>query len=108
MDRREFFLNAAKASGVVLPSWGLLPLPAKGQTQIAPKILIYMHFDGGPTNDFFTDPSVNARYNLYTQQGLAIPGAGNLRFAPMGLNQAFFGRFFEQMPGGKRGHHTVE
>ena len=96
MDRREFFLNAAKASGVVLPSWGLLPLPAKGQTQIAPKILVYMHFDGGPTDDFFTDPSVNPATTCTRSKGLAIPGAGNLRFAPMANNQAFFGRFFEQ------------
>ena len=97
MDRREFFLNAAKASGVVIPTWGLLPLPAKGQTQIAPKILVYVHLDGGPTWDFFADPSVNARYNLYTQAGLAIPGAGNLRWAPMALNTQFFTRFQEQI-----------
>ncbi len=58
MDRRDFFLKVAKASGVVIPSWGLLPLAAYGQQTAAPKILVYVHFDGGPTWDFFGDPSV--------------------------------------------------
>ena len=53
MDRREFFLNVAKASGVVLPSWGLLPLAANGQPQVAPKILsLRATLDGGPTWDY--------------------------------------------------------
>jgi Protein of unknown function (DUF1501) len=96
MDRREFFLNVAKASGVVLPWWGLLPLPAKGQTQMASKILVYLHMDGGPVWDYFLDPSAEPRYNLYSQQGLAIPGSGNLRWAPIGNNTAFFNRFRDQ------------
>ncbi len=96
MDRREFFLNTAKASGAVLPLWGLLPIAANGQQQTAPKILVYYHFDGGPVADYFTDPSAEPRYNLYTQQGLAIPGAGNLRYAPIGNNNAFFTRFRDQ------------
>ena len=96
MDRREFLLNTAKAAGVTLPWWGLLPLSANAQTP-ASKILVYMHFDGGPTWDFFADPSVDPRYNLYTQQGLAIPGSGNLRWAPIGNNTAFFTRFRDQI-----------
>ena len=95
MDRREFLLNTAKAAGVSLPWWGLLPL-ANAQTA-ASKILVYVHFDGGPTWDFFADPSVDPRYNLYTQQGLAIPGSGNLRWAPIGLNTAFFTTFRDQI-----------
>jgi hypothetical protein len=97
MDRREFFLNVAKASGVVIPSWGLLPLAAYGQQTAAPKILVYVHFDGGPVADYFGDPSAEPRYNLYTQQGLAIPGSGNLRWAPIGNNTAFFNRFRDQI-----------
>ena len=95
MDRREFLLNTAKAAGVTLPWWGLLPLSANAQTP-ASKILVYYHLDGGPTHDFWTDPSVDPRYNLYTQQGLPIPGSGNLRFAPIGNNLAFFTRFRDQ------------
>ena len=97
MDRRDFFLNVAKASGVVIPSWGLLPLAAYGQQQAAPKILVYVHFDGGPVADYFGDPSAEPRYNLYTQAGLAIPGSGNLRWAPIGNNTAFFNRFRDQI-----------
>jgi len=95
MDRREFLLNTAKAAGVTLPWWGLLPISANAQTA-ASKILVYMHLDGGPTWDFFTDPSAEPRYNLYSQQGLAIPGSGNLRWAPIGNNTAFFTRFRDQ------------
>ena len=47
MDRRDFFLKVAKASGVVHPIVGLLPLAAYGQQTAAPKILVYVH-GGGP------------------------------------------------------------
>ena len=94
MDRREFFLNTAKASGVVLPWWGMLPLTA--QAQVADKIVIYYHGDGGMVNDMCMDPSPDPRYNLYSQAGLAIPGSGNLRWAPAGINTAFFTRFRDQ------------
>ena len=95
MDRREFFLNTAKASGVMLPWWGLLPITA--HAQVASKILIYYHTDGGMCNDMFLDPSPDRRYNLYTQNGLAIPGSGNIRIAPAGQNLAFLNRFRDQM-----------
>ena len=41
-------------------------------------------------------PSVDPRYNLYTQQGLAVPRIGNLAVAPMGSNVQFFTRFRDQ------------
>ncbi len=97
MDRRDFFLNVAKASGAVIPSWGLLPLAAYGQQTAAPKILVYMHMDGGPVWDHFADPLVEPRYNLYSQAGLAIPGSGNLRWAPVGNNTQFFTTFRDQI-----------
>lgn len=97
MDRREFFLNTAKASGVMLPWWGLLPITA--HAQVADKILIYYHTDGGMVNDMFLDPSPDPRYNLYSRAGLAIPGSGNIRIAPAaaGTNVAFLNRFRDQM-----------
>jgi Protein of unknown function (DUF1501) len=97
MDRRDFFLKVAKASGVVIPSWGLLPLAAYGQQTAAPKILAYVHFDGGPVADYFGDPSAEPRYNLYTQQGLAIPGSGKLRWAPIGNNTTFFNTYRDRI-----------
>ena len=96
MDRRDFFLKAM-ASGVVIPSWGLLPLAAKGQQAAAPKIFAYVHGDGGPTWDFFGDPSVDPTYNLYTQAGLAIPGSGRLRWAPIGNNTTFFNAYRDRI-----------
>ena len=97
MDRREFFLNTAKASGVMLPWWGMLPITA--HAQVASKILIYYHTDGGMVNDMFLDPSPDPRYNLYSRARLAIPGSGNIRIAPAaaGTNIAFLNRFRDQM-----------
>ena len=51
MDRREFFLNTAKASGVVLPWWGLLPLTANAQRRLHRRYLFIRTLDGGLVND---------------------------------------------------------
>ncbi len=75
MDRREFLLNTAKAAGVSLPWWGLLPISANAQTA-ASKILVYMHLDGGPTWDFFADPSVEPTLQpVYTGRAWRFPEA---------------------------------
>ena len=75
MDRRDFFLKVAKASGVVIPSWGLLPLAAYGQQTAAPKILVYVHFDGGPVADYFGDPSAEPTLQpVYAGRAWRFPG----------------------------------
>ncbi|MDQ3188508.1 MAG: DUF1501 domain-containing protein [Pseudomonadota bacterium] len=94
MDRREFLLNTAKASGVVLPSWGLLPL-ANAQAS-GSKVMVYVHTDGGIDHDSWTDPAIGPGINNYTTAGTPVPGSGNLRWAPMGNNTAFFTRFRDQ------------
>ena len=98
MDRREFLLNTAKASGVVLPWWGLLPLTANAQQRLLRRYLSTTTLDGG------TDLTIcslirrlTPRYNLYTQHGLAIPGSGNLRWAPIGNEHGILQRFRDQM-----------
>ena len=56
MDRREFLLNTAKASGVVLPWAGLLPLTNIANAQSATgKLLVYVHADGGWDSDSLHD-----------------------------------------------------
>ncbi|MEP6608170.1 MAG: DUF1501 domain-containing protein [Burkholderiaceae bacterium] len=94
MDRREFLLNTAKASGVVLPWWGLLPL-ANAQASTG-KILLYVHLDGGHDSDSFTDPAIGVGINNYTTAGTPVPRIGNMAVAPMGNNAAFFTRFRDQ------------
>jgi len=94
MDRREFLLNTAKASGVVIPWWGLLPL-ANAQSTTG-KLLVYYHAEGGVDHDSWTDPAIGPGINNYTTAGTPVPSAGNLRYAPMGTNNAFFTRFQNQ------------
>ena len=95
MDRREFLLNTAKASGVIFPSWGLLPL-ANAQAASG-KILVYVHTDGGIDHDSWTDPAIGMGINNYTTAGTPVVRAGNIAMAPMGNNAAFAARFQNQL-----------
>lgn len=98
MDRREFLLNTAKASGVVLPWWGLLPL-ANAQASTG-KLLVYYHCDGGKDSDSFSDPAIGAGINTYTTAGTPVPRVGRMAIAPMGNNGSnaqFLQRFNSQL-----------
>jgi len=101
MDRREFLLNTAKASGVVLPWAGLLPLTNIANAQSSTgKLLVYVHADGGWDSDSLTDPAIGVGLNNYTTQGLAIPRVGKMSVAPMGNNGSnaqFLQRFNSQL-----------
>lgn len=97
MQRRDF-LKMASAAGVVIPSWALLP--AAQAQQAGPytgKILINIHADGGIDQSSWADPrETDPTINNYA--GVAPAGvAGNIRYAPMGNNQAFFDRYFRQI-----------
>ncbi len=100
MDRREFLLNTAKASGVVIPWWGLLPL-ANAQSNTGP-ILIDIHADGGHDHQSWTDPDDrDPAMNFYAQRGTPavgpnIPGC-QIQMAPMGNHQAFLAANFMDM-----------
>src|SRR5215207_2294142 len=101
MDRREFLLNTAKASGVVLPWSGLLPLTnlANAQTP-AGKLLVYYHCDGGWDSDSFSDPAIGAGLNNYTTAGTPIVRVGKMAIAPMGNNGSngqFLTRFNDRL-----------
>ncbi|MEO8186969.1 MAG: hypothetical protein ABI580_06345, partial [Burkholderiaceae bacterium] len=101
MDRREFLLNTAKASGVILPWSGLLPLTNLANAQSSTgKLLVYYHCDGGWDSDSFSDPAIGAGINNYTTQGLAVPRVGRMAIAPMGnagSNAQFLQRFNSQL-----------
>lgn len=95
MDRRDFFLSAAKASGLVLPWWGMIPI-ANAQSYSG-KIFIDIHLDGGIDQSSWTDPSDDPTINNYAAAGTPIVAAGNLRVAPMGNNAAFFNMYRDQI-----------
>lgn len=95
MQRREF-LRIAASAGVVIPSWALIP-EAQAQTY-AGRLLINIHADGGLDQSSWTDPRESDRtINNYAAAGTPAGVAGNIRFAPMANNAAFFGAHFRNM-----------
>lgn len=100
MDRREFLLNTAKASGVVLPWWGVVPL-ANAQSNDGP-ILIDIHAGGGIDHGSWLDPDDrDPAMNFYAQRGTPNVGPGipgcQLQMAPMGNHGAFLAANFMDM-----------
>lgn len=96
MQRRDF-LRMAAAGGVVIPSWALLPMAHAQSAPYTGRILINVHADGGIDQSSWVDPRETDR-TLNDYAGVTPAGvAGNLRYAPMGNNQAFFDRYFRQI-----------
>jgi uncharacterized protein (DUF1501 family) len=95
MQRRDF-LRLAASAGVVIPSWALLP-EAQAQTYTG-RLLVNIHADGGLDQSSWTDPRESDRtINNYAAAGTPAGVAGNIRFAPMANNAAFFGAHFRNM-----------
>ncbi|MGZ8253848.1 MAG: DUF1501 domain-containing protein, partial [Burkholderiaceae bacterium] len=94
MDRRDFL----KMVGTVVPAWGLIPV-ANAQTPLySGRILINIHASGGLDASSWTDPrETNPAMNNYAAAGTPAGVAGNIRFAPMGNNAAFFTRYYTNM-----------
>lgn len=97
MQRRDF-LRMAGAGGVVIPTWALLPVAQAQSAVYTGKVLINIHADGGIDQSSWADPrETDATVNNYAAAGTAAGVAGNIRFAPMGNNAAFFGAHFRRM-----------
>ncbi len=95
MQRREFF-RLASSAGVVIAPWALLS-EAQAQSYTG-RILINIHASGGLDQSSWTDPRESDRtINNYAAAGTAAGVAGNIRYAPMGANAAFFGAHFRNM-----------
>jgi uncharacterized protein (DUF1501 family) len=95
MNRRDF-LKWAGASGLVIPSWAVIP-EANAQTALySGRILINVHASGGIDQSSWTDPR-EADRTLNNYAGVTPANvSGNIRSAPMGNNKAFFDRYFMQ------------
>ncbi len=88
MQRRDF-LRLASSAGVVIAPWALIP-EAQAQSYMG-RILVNIHADGGLDQSSWTDPRESDRtINNYAAAGTPAGVAGNIRFAPMGNNAAFF------------------
>lgn len=101
VDRRDF-LRFAAASGVAIPSWGLIP-SAVAQTAgiYAGKVLINVLADGGIVSGWWTDPkndptvvSWRTPVNGVTPEPVVAAG---LRMSPRGNNAAFLAAYAPHM-----------
>ncbi len=100
MDRREFFLKTAQASGLVLPWWGLASV-AHAQAYQG-KVLFDIHLDGGIDQSSWTDTrETDPTINNYAGAGQVAVGPGiagcTIKMAPMGNNAAFLAAHFQNM-----------
>jgi uncharacterized protein (DUF1501 family) len=97
MQRRDL-LKLAGACGVVIPSWALLPQASAQTGPYTGRILINIHADGGIDQSSWTDPrEKDPSINNYAAAGTPAGVAGNIRYAPMGNNKAFFDAHFRQI-----------
>jgi uncharacterized protein (DUF1501 family) len=96
MQRRDL-LKLAGACGVI-PAWTQFA-PASAQTgPYTGRILINIHADGGIDQSSWVDPrEKDASINSYAAAGTPAGVAGNIRYAPMGGNKAFFDKYFRQI-----------
>lgn len=94
MDRRDFL----KMVGTVVPAWGFVPL-ANAQTPLySGRILINIHASGGLDASSWTDPrEKDPAMNNYAAALTPAGVAGNIRYAPMGSNAAFFAKYYTNM-----------
>jgi hypothetical protein len=94
IHRRDFL----KIAGAVVPYWGLIPIANAQSSLYAGKILINIHADGGMDASSWADPRErDPLMNNYAAAMTPAGVAGNIRFAPMGNNAAFFTRYAPQM-----------
>ena len=71
MDRREFLLNTAKASGVILPWCGVVAAHQHRQRAVSDRQAagLLSTADGGWDSDSLTDPAIGVGLNNYTTAG---------------------------------------
>jgi hypothetical protein len=84
--------------GTVVPAWGFVPLANAQSPLYTGRILINIHASGGLDASSWTDPrETNPAMNNYAAALTPAGVAGNIRFAPMGSNAAFFTRYSANM-----------
>ncbi len=93
MNRRDF-LKLAGAAG--LASVAGLGQQAQAAAAYTGKILLTLHLGGGWDHSSFADPRENPAINHWASTQKAGV-AGNLRYAPMAENTAFFSKYYQQI-----------
>lgn len=98
INRRDFF-KLMGATGATIPAWGWIPVADAQSVLYSGKVLINIHADGGIDQSSWVDPRMDRTINNYANpgSGLNIGQAGNVRFAPLGNNAAFFTAYSRMM-----------
>jgi uncharacterized protein (DUF1501 family) len=93
MKRRDV-IKALGASAVALPA-GAYISPLNAQTSYTGKVLFSIYAAGGIDQSSWVDPRMNPAINTYATPGSRadIGVAGNIRFAPLANNAAFWQKY---------------
>ena len=91
MNRRDF-LKLLGGAGLASTGLGSLSSAQAGSLHTG-KVLLTIHLGGGWDHSSFADPRANVLINKWAASQSA-GGAGNLRFAPVGENTAFFNKYY--------------
>ena len=91
MNRRDF-LKLLGGAGLASTGLGILSSAQAGSLHTG-KVLLTIHLGGGWDHSSFADPRTNVLINKWAASQSA-GGAGNLRFAPVGENTAFFNKYY--------------
>lgn len=94
MNRRDF-LKGIGAVGLAAGFGGFYTSAQAGSLHTG-KVLLTLHLGGGWDHSSFSDPRENPAINRWAST-LKAGGAGNLRFAPMAENAAFFTKYYNQI-----------
>lgn len=97
IDRRDFFKFAA-ASGLAIPSWGLIPIANAQVGTYTGRILINVLAEGGIAQGWWTDPrQTDATVCSWAVGGATAVTAAGLRMSPRGNNAAFLTAYAPHM-----------
>lgn len=94
MNRRNF-LKLLMASGLA-GTFATSGRNAQAASLHTGKVLLTLHLGGGWDHSSFSDPRENTAINRWASSQKA-GGAGNLRYAPMAENAAFFNKYYNHM-----------
>jgi uncharacterized protein (DUF1501 family) len=94
MNRRDF-VKYAFASGLTIPTWGLVPASAQSAGYTG-RILVNVFAQGGLDQSSWADPRETDK-TINTWVGTPAGVAGNIRYAPIGSNAAFFAKYYQHM-----------
>lgn len=94
MNRRDF-LKAMSAMGLVGGFAGFQQVTYAGSLHTG-KVLLTLHLGGGWDHSSFSDPRENSAINRWASTQKA-GGVGNLRYAPMAENAAFFSKYYNYL-----------